>query len=89
MRLALTPPAERRSIPSAVSSVTPSSPTPGAPEPASTTRIRYGTDLITWTIDLTADQVTGTPVDNLETVTVTLVDAAPVDGKLFVRVEAQ
>ncbi|MCF7732777.1 MAG: hypothetical protein K9N23_13895 [Akkermansiaceae bacterium] len=51
--------------------------------------VYYSTDLTNWTWDENADQAAGEPVNNVETVSVTLVDAAPVDGKLFVRVQAE
>jgi len=46
------------------------------------------TDLLTWTQDTGATQTVGTPVNGISTVAVQTT-AAPVAGKLFVRVQAQ
>lgn len=54
-----------------------------------TYKVYYSTDLSNWTWDENASQTPGAPVDGVETVSVTLVDAAPADGKLFVRVQAE
>jgi hypothetical protein len=54
-----------------------------------TYKVYYSSDLSTWTWDQNAVQVPATPVNNVETVAVTLVDAVPVDGKLFIRVAAE
>jgi hypothetical protein len=54
-----------------------------------TYKVLYSTDLTAWTEDKNAIQSPVAPVNSVERVSVTLVDAIPVDGKLFVRVAAQ
>jgi hypothetical protein len=54
-----------------------------------TYKVLYSTDLTGWTEDKNAIQSPVAPVNGVERVSVTLVDAIPVDGKLFVRVAAQ
>ena len=51
-------------------------------------KVYYSTNLSSWTWDEFATQSPATAVAGVETVTVTLAAAAPLDGKLFVRVEA-
>jgi autotransporter-associated beta strand protein len=51
-------------------------------------KIYYSTNLSSWNLNASAIQVPATAIDGVETVTVTLVAVAPVDSKLFVRVEA-
>jgi hypothetical protein len=53
-----------------------------------TYKVYYSTNLSAWTLDAAATQSPATAVAGVETVTVTLAAAAPLDGKLFVRVEA-
>jgi hypothetical protein len=53
-----------------------------------TYKVYYSTNLSGWTLDAAATQTPATAVAGVETVTVTLAAAAPLDGKLFVRVEA-
>jgi hypothetical protein len=50
--------------------------------------VYYSTNLSTWTLDASATQTSAAALAGVETVTVTLASAAPLDGKLFVRVEA-
>jgi hypothetical protein len=54
-----------------------------------TYKVFSSTDLTGWVEDINAVQTASTPVDSVETVSVTLVDAVPLDGRLFVRVQAQ
>ena len=54
-----------------------------------TYKVLYSTDLTGWTEDQNAVQSAAAPANSVETVSVTLVDAVPVGGKLFVRVQAQ
>jgi hypothetical protein len=51
-------------------------------------KVFYSTDLSGWTWDAAATQLPAPAVAGIETVTVTLAPAAPLDGKLFFRVEA-
>ena len=51
-------------------------------------KVYYSTALSSWTWDEFATQSPSAAVAGVETVTVTLAAAAPIDGKLFVRVEA-
>ena len=51
-------------------------------------KVYYSTNLSGWTWDEFATQTPAAAVAGVETVTVTLAAAAPLDGKLFVRVEA-
>ncbi|MCX6878596.1 MAG: hypothetical protein NTW21_32995 [Verrucomicrobia bacterium] len=51
-------------------------------------KVYYSTNLSSWTWDEFATQAPAAAVLGVETVTVTLAAAAPLDGKLFVRVEA-
>ena len=53
-----------------------------------TYKVYYSTNLSAWTLDASAIQSPATALAGVETVTVTLVAAAPSNGKLFVRVEA-
>jgi autotransporter-associated beta strand protein len=53
-----------------------------------TYKVYYSTDLSDWLWDEFAAQSAATPVDGVETVTVTLAAAAPSGGRLFIRVEA-
>lgn len=53
-----------------------------------TYKVQYSTNLVDWPEDKNAVQTAGAPVDGVETVTVTLVDAVPAQGRLFVRVQA-
>jgi hypothetical protein len=53
-----------------------------------TYKVYYSTTLSGWTLDAAATQSPAPAVAGVETVTVTLAAAAPLDGKLFVRVEA-
>jgi autotransporter-associated beta strand protein len=53
-----------------------------------TYKVYYSTNLTGWTWDEFATQTPDAAVLGVETVTVTLAAAAPLDGKLFVRVEA-
>ena len=46
------------------------------------------TDLVTWIEDTGATQTPGTVVDEIQSVMITLT-ATPVNGRLFVRMEAQ
>jgi len=51
-------------------------------------KVYYSTNLSAWTLDASATQTPAAAVAGLETVTVTLSSSAPLNGKLFVRVEA-
>ena len=51
--------------------------------------VYYSTNLSAWTLDASANQTPAAAVAGVETVTVTLAAAAPLNGKLFVRVEAK
>jgi len=51
-------------------------------------KVYYSTTLSGWTLDAAATQTPAAAVAGVETVTVTLAAAAPLDGKLFVRVGA-
>ena len=53
-----------------------------------TYKVYYSTTLSAWTLDASATQTPAAAVGGVETVTVTLAAAAPLAGKLFVRVEA-
>ena len=53
-----------------------------------TYKIYYSTNLADWTMDAAAIQSPAAALAGVETVTVTLASVAPLDGKLFVRVEA-
>ena len=53
-----------------------------------TYKVYYSTTLSGWTLDASASQSPAAAVAGVETVTVTLAAGAPLDGKLFVRVEA-
>jgi hypothetical protein len=53
-----------------------------------TYKVYYSATLSGWTLDAAATQSPAPAVAGVETVTVTLAAAAPLDGKLFVRVEA-
>jgi autotransporter-associated beta strand protein len=53
-----------------------------------TYKVYYSTTLSGWNLDAAATQSPAAAVAGIETVTVTLAAAAPLDGKLFVRVEA-
>ena len=51
-------------------------------------KVYYSTNLSAWTLDASATQSPAAAVAGVETVTVTLAAAAPLNGKLFVRVDA-
>ena len=53
-----------------------------------TYKVYYSTNLSSWTLDAAATQTPAAAVAGVETVTVTLAAATPLNGKLFVRVEA-
>jgi hypothetical protein len=53
-----------------------------------TYKVYYSTNLSAWTLDAAATQTPAAAVAGVETVTVTLAAATPLNGKLFVRVEA-
>jgi hypothetical protein len=53
-----------------------------------TYKVYYSTTLSAWTLDSSATQTPAAAVSGVETVTVTLSAGAPLDGELFVRVEA-
>ena len=53
-----------------------------------TYKVYYSTTLSAWTLDASATQTPAAAVGGVETVTVTLAAAAPLAGKLFVRVKA-
>ena len=53
-----------------------------------TYKVYYSTTLSGWTLDASASQSPAAAVAGVETVTVTLAAATPLNGKLFVRVEA-
>jgi hypothetical protein len=53
-----------------------------------TYKVYYSTTLSAWTLDASATQTPAAAVGGVETVTATLAAAAPLAGKLFVRVEA-
>jgi len=53
-----------------------------------TYKVYYSTTLSGWTLDAAASQTPALAIAGVETVTVTLNNVAPANGKLFVRVEA-